>query len=200
MGFVLDLALPMTEDVDKEDVRVAYSLECRWDNGCFENMSVFLFVAFRSEIGFPFTVLYFWHPWGICSSSWVSADSRDLGGMYRSSCRSAKLVFCFHTGRVETAQGQAVRKDTSIPEPGAGEFGVWELPAPCRYPAKESTVWLPTSGDKLQRFRELQLPTFQSQYPLLSIQCSLSRTVWERSSPEEPVAVVTLYGHSNWPS
>lgn len=29
MGFMLDLALPMTEDVDKEDVRVAYSLECR---------------------------------------------------------------------------------------------------------------------------------------------------------------------------
>lgn len=70
----------------------------------------------------------------------MSADSRDLGGMCRSSCRSAQLVCCFCTGSVETAQCQAVREDAGMPDPGAGEFGVWELPAPCRYQAKEHNM------------------------------------------------------------
>lgn len=94
----------------------------------------------------------------------VSADSRNLGGTCRSSCISTKYVYCFHTGSVETAQGQAVRKDAGPPDPGAGEFGVLELPAPCRYQAEETTVRLPTNGEKLGS----QLPNFQSQYLLVS--------------------------------
>lgn len=94
----------------------------------------------------------------------VSADSRSLGRMCRSSCRSAEFVYCFHTGSAETAQGQAVRKDAGLPDPGAGEVGVLELPAPCRCQAKENTVWLPTNGEKLGS----QLPDFQSQYLLVS--------------------------------
>lgn len=56
--------------------------------------------------------------------------------MYRSSCRSAELVYCFHTGSVESAQGQAVRKDAAIPDPAAGEFGVWQLPSPTQVSGK----------------------------------------------------------------
>lgn len=67
----------------------------------------------------------------------MSADSRDLGGRCRSSCRSAPLVSCFCTGNVEAARCQAVREDAGVPEPGAGGFGVWQLPAPGRYQAKE---------------------------------------------------------------
>lgn len=160
------------EGVEKEDVRVAYSLKCRWDYGHFCGhvcCSLLLSRVKYLQIGTSFAVLYSCICEDLIKQLRVPADNRSLEGMYKSSWRLDEFrVPVLHMKR-GGCSGPGCREGWRKPWLRNGVSSESQSCQPHADTwANESTIWLPTSEKKLLRFWKLYLPNFQCQCLLVS--------------------------------